>query len=335
MGVTFGLALDFQSPVRTLDQQIDRHLDLIRLAERYGYDSVTAGEGYSVRLDWGHLSSPLLALAALAPRTRLRLGTGVTLLPTWHPLKLAYDAAVLDQLSGGRLILGVGVGGPALHARFGLNGSRVADYVDDTLAILRALWAGQDGFRGKYLSVERGIGLLPIQPGGPPIWVGGAIRRSAERAAQWGDGYIASTNYSFDQVAQQSERYRSVLGARGKDPTTAVVVANRLALVADSETQARRAARDYCGRVLQRYARMGSLGPDPSIAAKTAEELFEACDENRCLVGTPDQVVARIRRYADAGVTHIQARVSPDAIPLEIAARTVELMGQSVLPQFR
>src|SRR5580765_5260569 len=71
----FGFALDFASPVRTLDQQLDRYMELIRLGERYGFDSVTAGEGYGTRPDWGHVSSPLLVLAALAPRTSMRLGT--------------------------------------------------------------------------------------------------------------------------------------------------------------------------------------------------------------------------------------------------------------------
>src|SRR5439155_13024656 len=109
----FGMALDFATPVRSLDQQLDRYMELIRLAERYGFDSLTAGEGYATRPDWGHVSSPLLVLAALAPRTSLRLGTSVTLLPAWNPLKLAYDAAVTDQLTSGRLILGIGLGGAA------------------------------------------------------------------------------------------------------------------------------------------------------------------------------------------------------------------------------
>src|SRR2546423_6870737 len=109
----FGFALDFATPIRTLDQQIDRYMELIRLGEQYGFDSVTAGEGYATRPDWGHVSSPLLVLAALAARTSMRLGTSVTLMPSWNPLKLAYDAAVLDQLTSGRLILGIRPGGRA------------------------------------------------------------------------------------------------------------------------------------------------------------------------------------------------------------------------------
>src|SRR5437762_105059 len=189
MGVTFGLALDFRSAVRTLDQQLAQYVELCRLAERHGLASVTAGETHPVGPGAGHLPSPFLALAALAPQTGLRIGTGVTLLPGWHPLKLAYDGAVLDQLSGGRLTLGVGLGSPPLYRRFGLDPERMGDYADDVLGSLRALWGGENGFRGKVISVEGTVGVRPVQPGGPPIWVGGSVRRSAERAAELGDGY--------------------------------------------------------------------------------------------------------------------------------------------------
>lgn len=332
MALKFGLALDFAHPARPLDQQLDRYLELLRLGERYGFDSVTAGEGYAVAPGYGHVSSPLLVLAALAPRTSLRLGTSVTLLPAWHPLRLAYDAAVLDQLSGGRLILGVGVGTPAVHRRFGRADERLGDWVDDALAALRALWTGADGYTGRVLSIAGGIGVRPVQPNGPTVWVGGALRRSAERAATWGDGWCASTNYSFERIAQQSHRYRTALSARGRDPTDAVVSINRLTVIDTDGARARELAARYAGRVIQRYARAGAFGNDPAIAERGPEALFAEYDADWCLVGTPAEVLERIRRYAEVGVTQIQARVSPDEMPLDAAARTVELLGRDVLP---
>ncbi len=328
----FGLALDFAHPTRPLDQQLDRYVELLRIGERYGFDSVTAGEGYPVVPGYGHSPSPLLVLAALAPRTTLRLGTSVTLLPAWNPLRLAYDAAVLDQISNGRLILGMAVGGPGVHRRFGHEEERLGPWVDDALAMLRALWAGADGYRGPVLSVQGGVGVRPVQPGGPTVWVGGALRRSAERAAEWGDGWCASTNYGFSTIAKQGERYHAALAARGKDPASAVVSINRLAVVHEDEAQAREIAVSYAGKVLQRYARGGAFGNDPAIAERGPRALFEEYDADWCLVGTPAQVAARIRRYMDAGVTQIQLRVSPDEMPLEAAVRTIELMGSEVEP---
>jgi alkanesulfonate monooxygenase SsuD/methylene tetrahydromethanopterin reductase-like flavin-dependent oxidoreductase (luciferase family) len=190
--------------------------------------------------------------------------------------------------------------------------------------------------RDEYLTVEGTLGVKPVQPGGPPIWVGGSVKRSVERAAQWGHGYIGSTSQSFEHVVGQGERYRAALTALGKDTGNAVVASNRLTLLAETESEARALAEEHVGEVLAFYARRGAQMPkDPSIAARTPAQLFHELDETRCLVGTPEQVVATAQRYADAGVTHILARVCPHDIPAEHAVRTVELLGKSVLPRFR
>jgi alkanesulfonate monooxygenase SsuD/methylene tetrahydromethanopterin reductase-like flavin-dependent oxidoreductase (luciferase family) len=271
----------------------------------------------------------------MAPRTSLRLGTSVTLLPAWNPLKLAYDAAVVDQLTGGRLILGVGLGGPAVARKFGFDDSHLGERIDESLALMRALWSGAPGYEGSYLSTNQSIGMRPVRSDGPTMWVGGGVRRSAERAVKWGDGWCASTNYSFDTIARQSARYLEERKAQGKDPNGGAVAINRLAVVADTESAARETACLYAGRVLQRYARGGAMGDDPAVKSASPEELFERFDADWCLVGTPETVAARIQRYADAGVTQIQMRLSPDDIPIETAARTVELLGSVILPKFR
>ena len=328
----FGLALDFMTAERTLAEQLDRYVPLIQVAERHGFDSVTAGEGYIARPASGHLPAPLLALAALAPRTGLRLGTGVTLLPGWHPLRLAYEAAVLDQISGGRLILGVGLGTPPLYRRFGWDPARMADFADDMLGALRALWAGEDGFEGKYLTVQGSVGVRPIRPQGPVVIVGGTIRRSTERAAEWGDGWFAATNYQLDHVARQIRNYHQSLASRGKTPDQGMVMVNRYTVVADTEREAREIARQWVGRGLHHYARMGGLGNDPALSTMEPADLFEHSDQRWCLVGTPEQVAERVRRYAELGVTHLQLRVIPQELPIELAARSVELFGAQVAP---
>ncbi len=336
MSLTFGLVLDFAAPDVTLEEQLNRYRPIIEAADRYGFHSVTMGEGYSTAPQWGHTPSPFLVLAALAPMTRMRISSGVTLLPAWNPLKLAYDTTVLDQLSGGRLIVGVGLGPPDLGPRYGYPWARKSGYVDEMLAVLKALWSGADGFEGKHISIDGGIGLPPVQPGGPPIWVGGSVQRSVDRAADYGDGYIGSTSQSFDAVVQQGERYRAALEARGKDASGAVVASNRLTLVAETEAEARALAEPYCGEVLRFYANRGAQMPAEFVrTGKSPAELFNALDETRCLVGTPDRVAERARRYEQAGVTHIMARITPHGIPPEHAVRTVELLGKHVLPQFR
>src|SRR5690242_18358984 len=106
--LTFGVALDFGSKQRPLHAQLERQSALLSHCEAAGFQIVAAGESASPGAF--HLPNALLVLASLAQRTRLRLCTGVALLPAYSPRRLALDAAELDQLSGGRLILGIGLG---------------------------------------------------------------------------------------------------------------------------------------------------------------------------------------------------------------------------------
>lgn len=175
MRIDFGLALDFGTAERSLGEQLERQAALIRLAETCGFSSIVAGQSFVPGAF--HVPSPFLVLAAVAARTRLRIGTGVILLPAWDPLDLAYQSAVLDQLSGGRLTLGVGLGNPALRRRFGRPDPRpgsggepasIGEWTDEVLEMLRRLWRGEEGYRGRHLAVEGGVSPLPLQPGGPP-----------------------------------------------------------------------------------------------------------------------------------------------------------------------
>src|SRR5262249_473394 len=113
----FGVALDFGSKLRPLSEQLERQSRLAEQAEAAGFELVAAGE---IAAPGGfHLPTAPLVLAALAQRTGMRLCSGIVLLPAWQPSKLALDVAELDQLSGGRVVLGVGLGSPALHAHAG------------------------------------------------------------------------------------------------------------------------------------------------------------------------------------------------------------------------
>ena len=329
----FGLALDLNTTRTTLDRHFDAYIPLLARAADLGFQSVWAGETYPTGPSGSHLPSPLLALAALAPRTTLRLGTGVTLVSAWHPLRLAYDGAVLDQLSGGRSILGVGAGGPQLWDRFGVPREQVAQRIDETLAALRALWRGEQGYQGQLIRVDTGVTPLPVQPGGPPIWVGGAAPRAARRAAQYGDAWTASTAYRLTDIREQARRYRAALAAAGKDPAQAIVGANRLAFLAETPERARAEGAAYVQRALGMYARGGGLlGPDGSKVSPDAP-LLDVVGDEICLVGSPETVSERLEEYARAGLTHVQLRPAAADLPLEQVERTITLAGEQIVPR--
>jgi alkanesulfonate monooxygenase SsuD/methylene tetrahydromethanopterin reductase-like flavin-dependent oxidoreductase (luciferase family) len=174
--------------------------DLAALAEAAGWDGVlledyvvyTNGEYYSVPGCPTH--DTWVLLAAMALRTsRIRLGTAVTPLPRRRPWKLAREALSIDHLSGGRLVLGVGLG-DAGDPGFGRVGETVdtrqrAALTDETLDILAGLWSGEPfSYQGKHYKLEEVLFLpKPVQAPCIPIWVGGAwpLKGPVQRAARW------------------------------------------------------------------------------------------------------------------------------------------------------
>lgn len=327
----FGLAIDLGSERESVAARLEGARRLLGLAESYAFRSVWSGEGYASRAGSFHLPSSLLMLAGIAPSTSLALGTGVVLLPAWPPLRLAYDAALLDQATAGRLVLGVGIGTPELWRRFGVPTDRMADRADEMLQALRALWRGDDGYRSELLSVEGGVAPLPATPGGPPLWVGGRVGRSALRAARYGDGWYGASSYRLGEIARMAERYRRACAEAGH-PAGAVAV-NRIVVVAETRRQARDQGRRYVDELLARYVRIRSiLGPDGRPTDRSG--LPELMDE-LVLAGDPDDVSGRLEAYAAAGVTHVQARVWPSDMPVALVERTVRLLGERVLPAWR
>jgi alkanesulfonate monooxygenase SsuD/methylene tetrahydromethanopterin reductase-like flavin-dependent oxidoreductase (luciferase family) len=331
-----GLALDWGTERTTLDHLLREYLPLIELAERHGFDSLWLGQHFPTGPDMFHLPSPLLAMAAVAPHTGMALGTGVLLLPLWNPITLAYEAAVLDQLCGGRLVLGMGIGRPRDWTKFGLPREVIGDRMDEMLAALRALWSGADGYEGKTISAPGAIWPRPIQPNGPPLWVGGSIGRALRRAATLGDAWYAGSTHQLNVIAETTERYKTALTMAGKDPGSARVAANRSTVIADTTERAWAEGAPYLEALSHVYRRLGGGQmrlPDGSMA--TAEtEILPHIAQQVCLIGSPDDVAGQLEAYAAAGVTDVALRVAMSDIPLELARRTIILAGEHVIPRF-
>jgi probable F420-dependent oxidoreductase len=191
------------------------------LAEELGYDSVWAGEHVvvpsprvppSLLEPTTRMMDPLVTLAFLASATsRLTLAAGLIVLPQRHPLVLAKEAATLDVLSGGRLLLGIGTGYvepefEALGIPFGDRGARTDDY----LGAMAAIWQDErPSYAGRYLSFS-GIDAhpRPTRPGGVPLVFGGhspaAFRRAVSRGHGWYGFFL-----SLDETAAALERLRA------------------------------------------------------------------------------------------------------------------------------
>jgi alkanesulfonate monooxygenase SsuD/methylene tetrahydromethanopterin reductase-like flavin-dependent oxidoreductase (luciferase family) len=181
-------------------------------AERLGFDSVWLSE-HHFAAD-GYLPSPTVVLGALAVATdRIRLGTAV-LAPLYHPLRLAEDAAVIDQLSGGRLTLGLANGWrPAEFTGFGIPISERAVRLEETVGVLRQAWSrGLVRHHGRHIDID-GVEVAPKPVRPIPLWVGAFAERAVARAGRIADGYVASS-LPLDEVAWRLRVAEHAAGGR-------------------------------------------------------------------------------------------------------------------------
>ena len=182
-------------------------------AERAGFDGFFVWDHivFSNNGDGPPIADPWLVLAVVAARTsRIKLGTMITPVPRRRPWQLARQTATLDVLSGGRLILGVGIGSPA-YGDFGIfhepSGDRVrADLLDEGLAVLAGLWTGEQfSYAGQHFTVEPvRFRPRPVQRPRIPVWVGGVLpgTRPVDRASRW-DGMVP-IRYADGRLARVS-----------------------------------------------------------------------------------------------------------------------------------
>lgn len=183
-------------------------LQVAEAAERLGFDSVWTTEhllvGPAAVDPYGTVLDSLTILAWLAGRTeRVGLGTSIVILPLHHPARLAKETATIQQISGGRLKLGIGVGWHEDEFRFlGVPFEDRGRRADEAIRVLRALWAGEHSFAGKYWSFENAT-AEPLADPPPELWIGG---RSLRRATRLGDVWHP-TRITPDEVGDVKERY--------------------------------------------------------------------------------------------------------------------------------
>ncbi len=325
-----GITLDFGHDATRLDHHFAALGLLVDRAGELGYAMLSTGEQHPGDANYFHLPAPLAALAAFAGRitssaTPMALGTGVLLLPTWDPLRLAYEAAMLDQLCGGRLVLGVGAGNPPTWARFGVSKERLPDRLDQTIRALKAVWSGHE-YHGDLVSVSGPVLPAPVQPGGPPVIVGGVAPRALRRAATLADGWIAGTSHRLDaDIVPAIGRYHELCDAAGRP--RGQVLANRLAVVADELRELAAAAGPVLD-LLRLYTRLSpAQHPDGSPVTPDDVRLGTPLVDQVAIVGTPEQARAQLARYAEAGVTRMQLRIQPAGLSADAARRTIELLA--------
>jgi probable F420-dependent oxidoreductase len=286
---------------------VEQLLELGRLAERLGYDSVWGNDHITppayVREDFAEpprFFEPLIVLAALAAETdRVRLGTALLVLPMREPAYLAKQIATLDHLSRGRAVITVGSGAyreefEALHPR--QAGAHRGRMLDEGLEALELLFAEpRASYAGEYVAFE-GIALYPKPAQQPfPIYVGGnhanSLRRAAQRAQGWMPAILAP-----EQLAAARGQLADAAEAAGRDPGAVDLAPQYMCCIASTQE-----------RALERFRSSRYYVHLKTLAASTlkGQDLERLEDVN--LVGTPDEIVHRIGRLREVGIDHLPA----------------------------
>lgn len=300
-------------------------------AEAAGFDSVWLGEHHNSPTLY---PTPLIGLAAIAARTRrVRLGTGVLLLPLYHPLSVAEEGAMVDVISGGRLILGVGVGyAPEEFAAFGVPITERGSRMDEAAVLIQRLWAEEQvTHEGRHFTLTNAtVGPRPVQQPRPPLWFAGWIEPAIRRAGRLGDAWLGGPSARLDELATCVRLYRDARKSAGRDPDGGDVALMRYVFVAESTERARViAGAAFMRSFEQTYFRW----PHPVVKRPTGDLTVERLAEARIILGDPASCIRQIARFQeDLGLTYLICRLSAPGIPRDAATASLELFTREVMP---
>jgi alkanesulfonate monooxygenase SsuD/methylene tetrahydromethanopterin reductase-like flavin-dependent oxidoreductase (luciferase family) len=332
----FGVNVNNREPLIAPDYDLGMLLDLSEAVEEHGFSSVWVGDSLFSKPRY----EPISLLSAISQRTKnLRLGTACMVTSTRNPLYLALEWATLDAISGGRTILGAGAGNPEEGVRrefeaLGLPFGKRSAVFEEGLAVLRQLWTeGKVDFHGTYydydnISFYSGTEMAPLMPvqQPPPMWVvsnprltGDAppdvmqrrLEAACRRIVRYGDGWMTCCRAQHPEELEEQLRVIEEYADRDGSDFSRLTIAYQVTMnIGDSEAEARAAFGDYI--------------------SKYYPELSQAMDlSNWGPVGTPDDIAAWLRRFAEAGVRHFICRFG--AID---QFGQVERFAKEVLPLF-
>jgi alkanesulfonate monooxygenase SsuD/methylene tetrahydromethanopterin reductase-like flavin-dependent oxidoreductase (luciferase family) len=296
IGVLFTQGLVTGDPHTVLGEILEQ----AEAADRLGFDAaLTTEHKYSDE----YFGSPLHLSFAIAARTqRVRVGTAIAIAPLYNPVELAQDAAMLDQLSGGRAWLGLGTGYmPVDYSTVGVPWDNRAQRFDETVRIVRAAHTSESfSFADSIYSLEK-VSVIPkpVQPGGVPLhlaaWTPGGLRR----AARLGDGWITNALMSLSTMTAMAGSYRAEAEKLGRTPH---VTSIRFCWPYQSREQALRDFGDASLAMAKTLFEYGAITDLPGVSS-AAEITLEEFVRDRFIFGTPQECAETIGRFRDeAGV---------------------------------
>jgi len=324
---------------------VTRHtIEMVQMAEEGGFTVAWAAEHHALEMTIA--PNPLQILTWWAGHTdRIRLGTAVAVAAYWNPVNLAGEAALLDLISGGRLEFGIGSG--AYQREFdrmhpGLKQPDAWRYMQEMLPVLKELWAGDYAHDGEFWSFPTSTSVpKPVQQPHPPIWVAARSPITFDYAVK-NDCNILS--WPIARPFAEAELYRSQLDdvlAANPGCATPTFAMMRHTAVYDSADQWMvpvEAAQRQLSQFENLFKNLGDVDNGfpkaiPMDQVSNAADYEPTTLSENLMFGTPDEVVAKLRRYEDLGVDEFVYYASL-GLGLAEQKRSMELFSNEVMPAF-
>jgi alkanesulfonate monooxygenase SsuD/methylene tetrahydromethanopterin reductase-like flavin-dependent oxidoreductase (luciferase family) len=310
-------------------------LEQVRLVRSLGFDSIWAGEHHAT--PGFHFFPQLPLLHRLAAEAEgMWIGTNLILLPLHNPVELAEIGAFLDVITGGRFLLGVGLGyRPEEFEIFGVPLSERVSRFTEGVEIIRRLWSEDrvthSGRHWQFSDVT--IAPRPLQTPRPPILIGAQVNAAIARAARIGDGWLVVPTPTLDEVDAQISTFKSARSATKLPPADHICRLLEVGCADDDETAIRRTA-PFLMEKYKSYASWGLEGVtfDPNVAP---EQQFRALASRRFAVGAPASVIDMLVAQHNRGINHLSMRVSWPGMDQDDILASIELLGRKVLPAVR
>jgi len=322
--------------------QFQSNLEFVEHLERLGYDEFWCGEHHST--GWEMIASPELFLAAAAERTsRIMLGTGVVSLPYHHPFMVAQRMVQLDHQSRGRAIFGSGPGAlPSDAHTFGLDPMVLRDRQDEAMGVIRRLFEGSERFsyEGEWFTLrDAKLQLKPLQKD-MEFAVASIVSPSGMTlAGKHRAGVLSIGSMSREGIRALPMQWSFAEESAAKHGNTVDRKNWRIVLswhIAETREQAREQARDGLMRHNNEYT-VGTLAGGEGVIYKTPDEAVDGVafgDESTAVIGTPDDLVERIRQMIElTGGFGVVIGFVHDWANRENTLRSWDLVARHVMPE--
>ena len=348
----FGMLHLFESPVDKTEYQVMKEqLDLMRSAEDLGFDSVWPAEHHFS--DYGYCASPVLSLAAIASVTkRIRLGTGVVVLPFHNPIRVAEESAMLDLMSDGRLDFGVGRGYQPLEFKgFQIDQAKSRGIFNESLEVIMQAWTQERvNFKGVHFNIQdQVVRPKPLQKPHPPVWVASLSEATFAMVGKWGFNLLCAPVFGFqgNTATDLLDSYRQALRSAGHDPATKEIAALCMVYCAETTEQARR---EFSGSVMWYYRTIAKyIAPPAGEGPVKTYELYtktrdlaanvsfdQLLDAGALVCGDRDHCIEQIAAMKEKlGFTQLLCWTRMGGLDTQKVLKSMELMQKHVIPYFK